>query len=61
MHSIDSQILNRIYGYGKCCVVTPGDFLDIGSRQAVDLALHRLGKKGTLRRLARPLISNGEF
>jgi predicted transcriptional regulator of viral defense system len=29
--------------------------LDLGSRQAVDLALHRLAKKGTLRRLARGL------
>ena len=28
---------------------------DLGSRQAVDLALHRLAKKGTLRRLARGL------
>jgi len=55
MQSIDSKILSRIYGRGKGCVVTPGDFLDIGSRQAVDLALHRLAKKGTLRRLARGL------
>ena len=52
MQSIDSKILNRIYGRGKGCVVTQGDFLDLGSRQAVDLALHRLVKKGTLRRLA---------
>ncbi len=29
--------------------------MDLGSRQAVDLALHRLAKKGTLRRLARGL------
>ena len=55
MQSIDSKILSRIYGRGKGCVVTPGDFLDLGSRQAVDLALHRLAKKGTLRRLARGL------
>ena len=55
MQSIDSKILSRIYGRGKGCVVTPGDFLDLGSRQAVDLALHRLANKGTLRRLARGL------
>ena len=55
MQSIDSKILSRIYGRGRGCVVTPGDFLDLGSRQAVDLALHRLVKKGTLRRLARGL------
>ena len=31
----------------------PADFFGIGSREAVDLALHRLARKGTLRRLAR--------
>ncbi len=31
----------------------PADFLGIGSREAVDLALHRLTRKGTIRRLAR--------
>ena len=55
MQSIDSKIISRIYGRGKGCVVTPGDFADLGSRQAVDLALHRLAKKGTMRRLARGL------
>jgi hypothetical protein len=55
MQSIDSNILISIYGRRKGCVVTPGDFLDLGSRQAVDLALHRLAKKGTLRRLTRGL------
>jgi len=55
MQSIDSKMLSRIYGNGKGCVVTPGVFLDLGSRQAVDLALYRLVKKGTLRRLARGL------
>jgi len=55
MQSIDSKILSRIYGRGKGCVATPGDFLDLGSRQAIDLALHRLVKKGTLRRLTRGL------
>ncbi len=55
MQSIDSKILSRIYGHGKGSVVTPGDFMDLGSRQAVDLVLHRLAKKGTLRRLARGL------
>src|SRR5437660_8393087 len=51
--SIDSQILARIRGSGRGSVFVPGSFLDLGSRQAVDLALHRLAKKGTIRRLAR--------
>lgn len=51
--SIDARILSRIRSKGKGSVHVPGDFLDLGSREAVDLALHRLLKKGTLRRLAR--------
>lgn len=55
MQGTDLKILNRVYGRGKGCVITPGDFLDLGSREAVDVALHRLVKKGSLRRLARGL------
>ena len=55
MQSIDSTILNRIRGLGRGAVLAPSHFLDLGSRQAVDLALHRLMKKGTIRRLARGL------
>ncbi len=55
MQGLDLKILNRVYGRGKGCVVTPGDFLDLGSRAAVGVALHRLVKKGSLRRLARGL------
>jgi hypothetical protein len=51
--SIDAKILSRIRSKGKGSVHVPGEFLDLGSREAVDLALHRLSKKGTLRRLAR--------
>ena len=51
--SIDSQVLKRIRGHGRGSVLVPGDFLDVGSRQAVDVILHRLTRKGTIRRLAR--------
>src|SRR5437588_8968605 len=51
--SVDSRILARIRGSGRGSVIVPGDFLDLGSRQAVDLALHRLARKGAIRRLAR--------
>jgi len=55
MESIEYKIQRRIDECGKGCVVTPADFLDLGSRPAVDLALHRLVKKGILRRIARGL------
>jgi hypothetical protein len=53
--SIESQILTRIRGTGRGSVFVPGDFLDLGNRQGVDFALHRLVKQGVLRRLARGL------
>ena len=51
--SIDSQILSTIRNHGRGAVFVPADFLDVGSREAVDTALHRLARKGTIRRLAR--------
>jgi hypothetical protein len=51
--SIEQEVIDRIRGHGRGFVFVPGDFLDLGSRQAVDLALHRLTKKGVIRRLAR--------
>ena len=51
--SIDSQILATIHSHGRGSVFVPADFLDLGSREAVDIVLHRLARKGTVRRLAR--------
>src|ERR1035438_4493183 len=51
--SIDSRILATIRSHGRGSVFVPADFLAIGSREAVDIALHRLSRKGTIRRLAR--------
>ena len=51
--SIDSRILAAIHGRGPGSVFVPADFLDLGSREAVDITLHRLARKRTIRRLAR--------
>src|SRR4051794_38377581 len=51
--SIDRRIVYRIRGRGRGSVYVPRDFLDLGSRTAVGLSLHRLAKRGTIRRLAR--------
>jgi hypothetical protein len=53
--SIDSRILAAIHGCGRGSVFVPADFLSLGSREAIDIALHRLARKGTIRRLARGL------
>lgn len=60
MQSIDSNILSRIYGSGRGSVFTPGRFLDLGSRNAVDKVLSRLVQKGAIRRLARGLYDYPE-
>lgn len=53
--SIDSQILSRIQAAGAGAVFTPREFLDLGSRDAVDKALSRHARAGTLRKIARGL------
>jgi Family of unknown function (DUF6088) len=53
--SVDSQVLARIHRKGDGWVFTPSDFLDLGSRRAVGLALMRHTKAGTIRKLARGL------
>jgi hypothetical protein len=53
LQSIDSKILAAINRRGPGSVFVPADFLDIGSRAAVDIVLHRLVRKGTIRRLVR--------
>ena len=50
---IYSLILAIIQSRPIGSVFVPADFLEIGSRDAVDIALHRLTRKGTIRRLAR--------
>jgi hypothetical protein len=52
-NSTDDQILKAINSLGHGAVFVPTDFLNFGSRQAVDTVLHRLARKGTIRRLAR--------
>jgi hypothetical protein len=51
--SIDYKILASIRRRGCGSVFLPADFLDLGSRAAIDISLHRLARNGTIRRLAR--------
>lgn len=60
MHSIEKSIGSRIQGKGRGTCFTPQAFLDLGSPEAVRIALHRMEKRGTLRRLARGLYDYPE-
>jgi hypothetical protein len=50
--SVDSQVLARIRRKGPGTVFTPTDFVDLGPRNAVDLALSRNARAGTIRKIA---------
>jgi len=52
-NSIESSIFSRIKRRGHGAVLLPAQFLDLGSREAIDLTLHRLTKTGKIRRIAR--------
>lgn len=51
--AVESAILASIRGRGRGCVFVPADFLELGSRESIDVALHNLTREGTIRRLAR--------
>jgi hypothetical protein len=51
--SIDSKVFAAILRRGRGSVFVPADFLHLGSREAIGVALYRLARQGTIRRLAR--------
>jgi hypothetical protein len=53
--TVEKSILNRIRGSGVGVVFSPNQFLDLGGRSAVGVALHRLVKAGKIRRIRRGL------
>jgi len=59
--SVESSIISRIIGGGRGRVFVSKDFIDLGSRGAVDLALHRLARRGVIRRLSRGLYDYPEI
>lgn len=63
MSTIQSRIMIRITKQlgGDGAVVTPKDFLDLASRDAVDQSLTRLSKQGDLKRVGRGLYHKPRF
>lgn len=58
---LKTAILERIRAGSRRKVWTPGDFIDLASRDAVDKALQRLTKAETLRRIDRGLYDQPGF
>ena len=55
MQTVANKILNRIKGKGDGFSFTAKDFLDLGTRGAVDMALSTLARSGQIRRISRGL------
>lgn len=58
---LKASILERMTGSQSKGVWTPRDFLGLGSREAVDQALHRMARNGELRRIARGLYDRPDI
>ena len=59
--TIENRVISRIYGNGRGWVFSPNDFGDIGSRTSIDVALHRLLAKGTIRRVIRGVYDYPQY
>lgn len=55
MPALADKIMKRIRGKGRGWVFTPKDFIDFGTRGAVDMALSRLTQSDAIRRVGRGL------
>ncbi len=55
MAAMTDKIIKRVRGKGRGWVFTPKDFLDLGTRASVDMALTRLLNAGSIRRIGRGL------
>src|ERR1035441_8643945 len=60
-HTIENKVLYRIRGTGGGWTFSPHDFLDLGIRPTVDSALHRLEKRGEIRRVIRGIYDYPRF
>jgi len=49
--SIQNKVLSIIHGHGKGWAFSQKDFVRIGSRKAIDIALYRLRQEGKIRRV----------
>ncbi|MBF0282377.1 MAG: hypothetical protein HQM07_07435 [Zetaproteobacteria bacterium] len=61
MQTIENKIINRVYGHGRGWAFFKNDFSDIGNEAAIDQALSRLAKRGTIRRVIRGIYDYPKF
>jgi hypothetical protein len=59
--TIANNIISRIYGYGRGWSFSPNDFSDLGPRSNIDVVLHRLLAKETIRRVIRGVYDYPQY
>jgi len=59
--TIEQQVLARVYGHGRGWAFSPKDFLHLGNRKAIDMALIRLTNANTIRRVIRGIYDYPRF
>ncbi len=59
--TIENKVISRIYGNGRGWAFSPKDFSDLGNRSSIDVALHRLLTKGTIRRVIRGIYDYPQY
>ncbi len=60
-HTIENRVVSRIYGNGRGWAFSPKDFSDIGTRSSIDVTLHRLLAKDTVRRVIRGIYDYPQY
>lgn len=61
MQTIESKVINRIYGNGRGWAFSKNDFIGLGSASAIEQAFSRLVKKNRIRRVIRGLYDYPKF
>ncbi len=61
MKTTENKALSRIYGNGRGWAFSKKDFVDLGNHKAIDMALIRLSKKGTIRRVLRGIYDYPKY
>jgi hypothetical protein len=61
MQPVENRVVSRIYGNGRGWAFSPKDFSDLGTRSSLDVALHRLLAKETIRRVIRGIYDYPQY
>lgn len=59
--SLETTLLSYIYGRGRGWAFSQKDFSPLGSTESIHTALHRLSKRGTIRRVLRGIYDYPRF